>query len=315
MSKLFSTILPSLLAGGLIFGSALTGAQPAPPAAPAAPGTPVAPLPPRPPKAPKIKADIHIDLSHLDDMVDEQIQHALEAVSNNPNIPPLIRDKLKDRLEKVRIKVKKRLAKVDMQDPEALGDELGKLGDEIGQEMDQFGHDMDIWGKDFEKQWEKKAKELEKQAEKQAKQFEKMKHGRFSWVGPGSAADVDVDVDTDDDIPGAVVAGDEPDDIDMNDLGDLRLNATQKQNLKRFRQESDQQVESAKQDLERASQELQKQLGRTDVSDGEINRAIDNVSQAEARIRKARILAWVKARRELQADQRDKVERAARKGK
>ena len=249
-------------------------------------------------------------------MVDEQIQHALEAVGNNPNIPPQIREKLKDRLEKVRIKVKKRLSKVDMKDPEALGDELGKLGDEIGQEMDQFGHDMDIWGKDFEKQWEKKAKELEKQAEKQAKQFEKMKHGHFAWNGPGSAADVDVDVDTeDDDIPGTPVTADDPGDIDMNDLGDLRLTPSQKQKLKQLRTDSEQQVESAKQELERASQELQKQLGRTDVSDGEINRAIDNVSQAEARIRKARILAWVKARRELQADQRDKVERAARKGK
>lgn len=310
MSKLFSTILPSLLAGGLIFGSALTGAQPAPPT------PPTAPLPPRPPKAPKIKADIHIDLSHLDDMVDEQIQHALEAVSNNANIPPQIRDKLKDRLEKVRIKVKKRLAKVDMQDPEALGDELGKLGDEIGQEMDQFGHDMDAWGKDFEKQWEKKAKELEKQAEKQAKQFEKMKHGHFAWNGPGSAT-VDLDVGTDDeDLPGSPVLADGDDgDIDINDLGDLKLNTTQKQRLKQYRTESEQAVAKAKGDLDRASEDLQQKLARDDVSNSEIERAIDKVSSAEAAIRKARILAWVKARNELQADQRAKVEHAARKGK
>ena len=313
MSKLFSTILPSLLAGGLIFGSALTGAQPAPPTPPAAP---TAPLPPRPPKAPKVKADIHIDLSHLDDMVDEQIQHALEAVSNNANIPPQIRDKLKDRLEKVRIKVKKRLAKVDMQDPEALGDELGKLGDEIGQEMDQFGHDMDAWGKDFEKQWEKKAKELEKQAEKQAKQFEKMNHGHFAWAGPGSGT-VDVDVDTEDqDLPGSPVLADgDEGDIDMNDLGDLKLSATQKQNLQKYRTESEQAVAKAKGDLDRASEDLQQKLARDDVSTAEIERAIDNVSKAEAAIRKARIVAWVKARNELQADQRAKVQRAARKGK
>lgn len=312
MSKLFSTILPSLLAGGLIFGSALTGAQPAPPAPPAVPGTPVAPLPPRPPKAAKIKADIHIDLSHLDEMVDEQIQHALEAVSNNTNIPPQIREKLKARLEKVRIKVKKRLAKVDMQDPQALGEELGKLGDEIGQEMDQFGHDMDIWGKDFEKQWEKKAKELEKQA----KQFEKMKHGHFAWNGPGSAADVDVDVDTEDeDIPGAPVVADDPGDIDMNDLGDLRLDPGQKQALKKLRADSEAQVKNAKDALDRASEDLQQKLQHDNVSDDAISRAIDNVTKAEGDIRKARILAWVNARRVLQADQRAKVERAARKGK
>jgi hypothetical protein len=98
MSKLFTTILPSLLIGGLLFGTTLTGAQPAP-TPPAPPTAPAPPRPPKAPKAPKVHGQIHIDLGELDDMVDQQIQDALETISEDDNIPPQMREALRQRLE------------------------------------------------------------------------------------------------------------------------------------------------------------------------------------------------------------------------
>ena len=51
------------------------------------------------------------------------------------------------------------------------------------------------------------------------------------------------------------------------------------------------------------------------MNEDEIKRSIDMVSRLEAEIRKARIIAWVKARKLLDTAQRKKVEAAARSGK
>jgi hypothetical protein len=290
MSKLFTTILPSLLAGGLLFGSALTVAQPAPPAPPSAP------LPPRPPKAPKIKGDVHIDLSDINQVVDEQIKNALEAIGNNPRIPPHVREAMKQRLEKVRIKVKKRVAKISPDDLEQVGEELGKMGEEIGDEMEQFGKDMEKWGKEFEKN-------LEKQM--QGKKV-------LVWKGQHNGS-VSVDIDGDDDMI-SMDDMDDADDLDdaMKDMGDLKLDQGTRARLKQFRVDSDAKVASAKRQLDVASENLRKQLENDNANEDEIKRAIDTVSGLEADIRKARILAWVKARKLLDASQRKQVEAAAR---
>lgn len=292
MSKLFTTIVPSLLAGGLLFGSALTGAQPAPPAPPAPPAAP-APRPPRAPRAPRI----HIDLGDIDKMVDQQIAHAVDQIDNNDDIPPQVRAKIKSRLEKVRIKVKQRLSKLDPNDLEALGDELGDMGDEIGDEMEDFGKEMEKWGKDFEKQMKKQ-----------------MKSKRMIWRG-GPHADVDVDLD-DDDLATFEVFEDDADVGDaMKDLGDFKLAPRQREQLRRLREHSDAQVANAKRELERASEQLREQLESGNASDQDITRAIDNVTRLEGDIRKARILTWVNARRLLDDTQRKKIESAARRSK
>ncbi|HEX5061954.1 MAG TPA: hypothetical protein VFV99_21445, partial [Kofleriaceae bacterium] len=151
MNKLFTTVLPSVMVGALLFGSALSGAQPGTPVPPTPPTAPVPgspAMPPKPPKAPKLKGHINIDLGDLDQMVDEQIENALEAIGDNDQIPEHVRESLKKRLEKVRVKVKARIGKLSPQDFDKMGEELGKMGDEIGAEMDQFGKDMDKWGKD-----------------------------------------------------------------------------------------------------------------------------------------------------------------------
>jgi DNA repair exonuclease SbcCD ATPase subunit len=289
MSKLFTTILPSLLAGGLLFGSALTGAQPAPPAPPAPP--PAAPAPaaraPRPPK-------IHVDLGDIDKMVDQQIAQALEHIEDNDQIPAQVRAKIKQRLEKVRVKVKQRLSRIDPTDLEALGDELGDMGDEIGDEMDDFGKEMEKWGKDFEK---------------------KMKSKHMTWRGPH--AGVDVDVDLGDDDLSTFEAYEDDDDVGdaMKDLGDFKLAPGQRDQLRKLRAESDARVANAKRELDRASEQLRELLASGSGSDQEIARSIDNVTRLEGDIRKARILAWVNARRLLDDTQRKKIESAVRRSK
>ncbi|HEY5925217.1 MAG TPA: hypothetical protein VIV11_26220 [Kofleriaceae bacterium] len=306
MSKLLTTILPSLLAGGLLFGSALTEAQPSPPTPPTAP---VPPKPPKPPKAPKAQGQITIDLGDINEMVDEQIQSALEAIGDSKQIPPHVREALKQRLEKVRVKVKKRVAKVQPGDLEEMGEALGEMGEDIGEEMEQFGKDMEKWGKQFEKQ-------VEKQMEL------RMKQKKLKWKGPHGPhdpwkvqGDVDIDID-DEDLPD-MSDMEEADDLDdaIKDLGNLKLDATTRAKLKTLRETSDRQVESAKRELERASEQLQKQLETSGATEVDIARSIDTVTKLEGDIRKARIIAWVKARDLLSADQRKRVEAAARKPK
>ena len=71
---------------------------------------------------------------------------------------------------------------------------------------------------------------------------------------------------------------------------------------------SERDVKVAKQQLDKASDALRRQLESGSTNEADISRAIDDVTRAEAAIRKARILTWVKARKELDDTQRRKVE-------
>jgi hypothetical protein len=304
MSKLLSTILPSMLAGGLLFGSVLghagpgSGAPPAPPAPPARPAPPVAgvaPVPPLPP-IPGLPAGINvtvkdgkIHIDGVDTFVDQQLATALKSVQN-PGVPPEVRTKLEQRLKKLREKLKKKLSKIDINNLDDLGDQLGDIGDEIGAEMDQFGSDMDAWGDKF-------GKDLEKQIKSRL-----------------AARGIHADDDDDDDIPSPDV--DDDDDLAdaVRDLGDLSLRPDQRAAITKLRADSDKQVATAKQALDAASDHLKKLL-ETGAGEADVARAIDAVTAQEAAIRKARILAWLNARKILDDAQRKKVENAANKTK
>jgi hypothetical protein len=342
MSKLFTTILPSMLAGGLLFGSALGRADdgrriigfwpaaadvggvgaakkagsataPTPPRPPAPPpprppapphGTPPAPAPPPPVPAvgglpSGINISIHdgkVTIDGIDKLVDDQINAALASVQANPTVPPEIRAKLQARLEKIRAKVKKRLATIDANNLDEIGDQLGELGDEIGEEMEQFGDEMDAWGDAF-------GKDLEKKLEKQ-------------FAGKGVHVHIDSDDDDDDDIPSPPDVDDDEDiDDAVRDLGDLTLSVDQRAKISQLRAETDTKVAAEKHQLDAASDRLKKLLENTKATPAEVEKAIDDVTQHEAAIRKARIVAWLKARTMLDASQRKKVEDAAKKHK
>jgi hypothetical protein len=287
----FATILSSLLAGGLMFGSAVGLADRTPPAPPTAPAAPKAP---RAPKAPKAggSGGIHVQIDGLDDMINEHIQEALDTVSHDNHIPEAVRAKIIKRLEKVKQKVHDKAAKGKL-DP----DDLDDLGEEIGEEMEEFGKEMEKWGEDF-------GKEIEK------------KFGGNVSVKVSGHDDDDDDTDNDDDaddIAGFDIDDDDDDLADaIKDMGDLRLAPAQRDQIKKLRLDSDAKVAAAKRDLGRASEQLQKQLDNPATNEADIARSIDAVTQQEATIRKARILAWHSARRILDDSQRKKVEGAAK---
>lgn len=251
-----------------------------------------------------INISIHdgkVDVSGIQDIVDEQLEHALEAIDNG-NLPPDLRAKLKTQLGTLRGTLRGRLKNLNAKDLDQLGKELDKMGEDLGKQMEAFGSDMDKWGKDFGKNFGKKfgtdwAKNLNKQISRH-----------------GVHVQVNADNDDDDDL-GAVDVDDE-DDLDdaIRDLANLKLQKSQKDAIAKIRADSDKQAAAAKQALEAASKTLHDQLAGGKASDADIAKSIDAVAQQEAAVRKARILAWVNARRVLDDAQRKRVEDAA-KGK
>jgi hypothetical protein len=321
MKQLF-IILPSLLVGGVLFGSSFSHAdvghsgndwqrtvvvaqadpRPAPrvPRVPPVPRVPaVPPVPPVPPPhaGSGINVQIHggkLQLDGVDEIVDSSIRSAIDSIKSS-NLPNEVKTKLIKRMEKVSGTVKNRLAHLDANNLDQLGDELGKMGDEIGKEMDEFGKEMEKFG-------EKMGKDALKKAKKDLK---------FKFRN--SDDDGDNDSDDDADLPSApdVDVQDDADDT-VRQLGDLSLKGPQREQIRRLRADSDRQVEMAQRQLGQAEEMLKRALDNAATSDAEISRAIDAVTQQEAQIRKARILAWHGARRVLDEAQRQKIESAAR---
>jgi Spy/CpxP family protein refolding chaperone len=119
--------------------------------------------------------------------------------------------------------------------------------------------------------------------------------------------------DDDNDVPSVPDVDDDRDvDQAVQDLGDLSLNPDQRAKISALRADSDAKVASAKHALDAASEKLQKLLS-SGGSEAEVSSAIDAVTTQENAIRKARLLAWVRARSFLDASQRAKVEKAAAK--
>ena len=310
--KLFTTILPSMIAGGLVFasafgraddGRALAGFWPAardvgattaakahapvPPAAPAAPAAPAV----KHVAGNGVSVTIHdgkVQIDGIQALVDGQLDDALSQIKDAKDLPPEARAKLEERLGTLRGTIAKRLGNLDPTDM----DQFGKQMDQFGKDMDQFGKDMEKWGNDFGKQYGQK---LTRQ-----------------W-GAGNIHIGTTDDDDNDQLSTAPNVGND-DDLDeaVADLGDLSLQPPQRAAITKLRTDSDRTVATAKKALDQASQALQKQLENPAVSDAEITKAIDLVTQQEATIRKARILAWVNARRVLDDTQRKKVESAAK---
>jgi hypothetical protein len=315
-----SRIFASMLLGGVLFGSAFSQADsgqrygnnwpssdatvvaqadPRPPAPPRMPGVPRPPRAPAPHSGGGVSVQIHdgkIQIDGINDLVDGAIHDAQDAIKTS-GLPGDVRDKLQKRLDKVKDTVKNRLSHLDASNLDQLGDELGKMGDEIGKQMDEFGKEMEKYGKgsNFGKGWSGHG-------------------GHFKWDSKDK--DKDDDDDDDADLPSAPDV-DDADDLDdaVKSLGDLSLKPQQRDQIQKLRADSDRQVAAAKKQLDQASDTLKKQLDNSATSDADIARSIDAVTQQEAAIRKARILAWHSARRVLDDAQRNKVEDAAAKAK
>jgi len=328
-AKLFTIAI----AGGLLLSSAFgladdnKKAPPAPPAPPTAPapGAIVPPLPPMPPHQvapmppmPPIPGagsgfsvqfhDGKVEIAGVKGLVDQQLDDAIAKVAAEKNLPPEVREKLTKRLTKMRDKLGKKLDKINVTDMEQLGEELGQMGDEIGQEMEGFSDEMEKWGDQYGKDFAKNFKF----------KWNKDPHGKINGHLHAQANDDDDDDDDSADNDADVSVPDPSDDDDdikdaLKDLGDLALKPGQREAIGKLRTDSDKQVATAKKELDRQSDALKGLLANPNASDADVARAVDAVSSQEAAIRKARLLAWVDARRMLDAGQRAKVEATAGK--
>jgi hypothetical protein len=259
--RLVTTILPSAIAGGLLFGSAFGHASagddaepafarrapatrtadarrvpPLPPAPPAPPAPPMPPLPPggwsQPPPMPgqggpggRFSISIRngkVHIEGLEGFARHHLESVREMIRNNPNIPPDVRDKVLARLDTARAIIERRLRNLSSTDLDKIGDEMEKMGDELEKAMEGLEDEMGKLGEKLSKDFAKKlGKDLAKG----------LKHGiqingrdRDQDRGDGDDGD-DGDDDSDDDRDGdharAVVIG--PDvDVDTNTRGAIR---------------------------------------------------------------------------------------------
>jgi hypothetical protein len=291
--------LRSLVITAIVCAGTLVRADripPMPPMPPMPPGPP-APLAPPPPGISVSVRDGGVSVDGLGTYVDQSIDRALRSL-DQPGVPERVREKMRVRLEALRGKLRRQLRHLDARDVEQLGAELGRIGEEIGQEFEPFGEDMGRLGQQL-------YKDVDRTIPRQ---------WRYHAGQPRHHAhDHDSDDDDDDDV-GASPSNGDGDDDDVDDvargLGNLSLQREQREQIVRLREDSERRVADAKQALATAERELHDLLDNPGSSDADISRAVDAVSQQEAAIRKARILAWHGARRVLDDDQRRRIEDA-----
>lgn len=306
--KTFATlVMPSVLAGGLLFHSVFGQAQPSPPPPPP-PTSPAAPTPPSPPSPPNLPNGVSVSINNgkvqvtgIDKMVRQQLANARKAIKDNTSIPQDVRDKVLARLDKVAAVVDKKLAKL------AKGADFADLESE-----------MNEMGREIEEAMAGLEDEMEDLAEKYGKDVAKQ------------LGNLDIDIDFDDLVNLDNMFGDDLDTIPMSpdmddddddmrdaitDLKDLALDKGQRDQIGKIRTDSDKEVAAAKAKLDDLSQKLETALGDPKTSDADIAKYVDQISAQEAAVRKARLLGWHKARRILSTAQQKQVQDAAKKAK
>jgi Spy/CpxP family protein refolding chaperone len=308
--KTFATlVMPSVLAGGLLFHSVFGQAQPTttptPPTPPTAPTPRTPPTPPVPPNLPSgVSVSINngkVQVTGIDKMVRQQIDNARKSIKDNTSIPKDVRDKVLARLDKVSAVIDKKLAK------------LAK-----GADFDDLEAEMEEMGKEIEEAMEGLEDEMEDLAEKYGKDVAKQ------------LGNIDIDIDLDDLVDLDNMFGDDLDTIPMSpdladddndmrdaitDLKDLALDKAQRDQITKIRTDSDKEVATAKTKLDDLSKKLETALGDPKTSDADISKYVDQISAQEAAVRKARLLGWHKARRVLSTAQQKQVQDAAKKTK
>ncbi|HEU4732375.1 MAG TPA: hypothetical protein VFT22_30985 [Kofleriaceae bacterium] len=349
---LLATVVPSLIAGGLLFGSvaghaetgrddalgfwpaasdAATGVRlaqadpwahtrprvpPVPPMPGAIPAPPV-PAPPVPAPPPGMRGHHHnrgVSVSFHDGKI--EIDGLEEVIANQLERVDEVLDNLQDVPPEVRERVKDRVRGVR----EKLRTRLRSLR---SMDLDKIGPEMERMGDDIEKEMEGLDKDLSQFGDRLGKHFAQKFGKEFAnrvrvngSHDRDNSDDGDDSSDDEDDRDSVGVDDDLVDPSDMRsaiaELKNLTLDQTQKVKLAELRAESERKINEAKRQLEDMTTRLHDTLGDASASETDIATQIDRISATEATIRKARILAWVRVRSLLDKDQRKKVEAAVR---
>jgi Spy/CpxP family protein refolding chaperone len=99
-------------------------------------------------------------------------------------------------------------------------------------------------------------------------------------------------------------------DLDLDvDLGDLSLEADQLAELEALFESERVVVEPAREALEELADDLREELEDPDADEAKVEQLIDAISEEEAKIRKAEVMALVKSRKVLDAKQRAEIEK------
>jgi Spy/CpxP family protein refolding chaperone len=337
-------ILPSMIAGGLLFASqaghaesgrgggpgfwpvasdtatgvvvaqadpwAKTRPRATPPAPPAPPSPPSPPTPPRARHNRGMSVSIHdgkVEIDGIQDMVQDQLDAVLHVLDSLPNLQPDVKERVKNRVKAVREKLRAGIGRLKAVDLDKIGPEIERMGDEIEREMEGLD-------KELEKIGDKLGKHF---AEKFGKDFARRIGPQPPIVDHSDSGDDDDDSDSDDsDAMSLPTLEDDPSDVQdkIAALKTLTLNPSQKAKLAQLRAASDQQIKAAREQLDEMSNRLHEKLGDATVSESEVETLIDKISQKEAAIRKARILTWVKARKLFDREQQKQIESALRRG-
>lgn len=239
--------------------------------------------------------------------VKEQLAEARQQLKDAP-IPDKLKKKILDRLQQAAENIDRRMGAsgsgddMDMEDFEA---EMEAMGEELEAEMEALGEEFESFGEGWE-EW--------------AKQFDD--HGGGAIVIDPDSFDFDshggmMVIPTPPTPPSRPTPPTPPSvDIDLSDLDividvqDLSLGADQVEQLHIIFQDEQDVLEPAREKLADLSEGLRTALEDPDASEQEIGKMVDAISAEEAKIRKAQILAWVKSRKLLDGDQRDKVQGA-----
>ena len=259
--------------------------------------------------------DGKIEIDGIEEMVQDQLDRVADVLDNLSDVPPDVRDRVKDRVKSVRDKLGARLGKLKSLDLDKIGPEMERMGDDIEKEMEGLDKDLEQLGGNLGKHF------AEKFGKDFARNFGPGRVPAFSSHDHDNSDDGDDDADDDGDRtavtlpPGADTDMVDPSDMRaaIADLKDLSLGQGQREQLARLRADSDRQVAEARRELDAMSDRLHDTLGNVGASEADIAQQIELISQKEATIRKARILAWVRARAVLDGDQRKRVEAAAKK--
>jgi ABC-type transporter Mla subunit MlaD len=102
-------------------------------------------------------------------------------------------------------------------------------------------------------------------------------------------------------MPGADLS-----DLDVSvDLGDLQLTQPQRDQLQQILSQEQQASDQAEQTINGLSDGLRTMLQDPNASETDVQRMVDQINSAEGSYRKARIVAWMRARKVLDQQQQD----------